>query len=540
VRARAPDVSPDGRTVVFVRRLGDRSELAVIGIDGTGLRNLTESEPGTEWSGPRYRPQGDAIAASRLLPGGWLDLVEVEPATGLTRNLTEDRAKDVEPSWTPDGEHVLFRSDRDGTSNLYALRRADLALLRVTNVLGGAFTPAASPDGRTFAFANYSASGYDIHVMDADLAVAPTAPPFVDPYPAPRPRPEPENAPSRPYRPLPTMLPRFWSPVLLNQDDEFRYGVATAGTDPLFRHSYGLTSYVGSTTEELSVLGFYQYDRFRPTFLVTAEDKADLSGDLTYRTRTLNLRGTLPLFRTLRSVQSLSLTWRRERQTFEEARPPLTPVDRGGLETAWALSSVQQYAQSISPVDGARLRVAWLRESPAFGSDVALSKFTADARGYLRGFGERDVLAVRAGGGFTEGQPGFTRSFAVGGYPDSNLFDLVRANVALLRGYPDDAFVGRSFLETNVEYRFPLGAPQRGWRTLPVFLRHLRGTLFFDAADAWTGDLSARDVKTAAGASIGVDSYLANRLPFTGEIALAHGFATGGETKVYFRIGLSF
>ena len=59
----------------------------------------------------------------------------------------------------------------------------------------------------------------------------------------------------------------------------------------------------------------------------------------------------------------------------------------------------------------------------------------------------------------TLGEPGFTRSFAVGGYPDSSLFDLVRTNVALLRGYPDDAFAGRSFAQANVEYRFPLGEP---------------------------------------------------------------------------------
>lgn len=540
VRARAPDVSPDGRTVVFVRRLGDRSELAVVAIDGTGLRTLTESEPGTEWSGPRWRPQGDVVVASRLLPGGWLDLVEVDPATGLGRNLTEDRAKDVEPTWTPDGEHVLFRSDRDGVSNLYAQRRADGALLRLTNVLGGAFTPAVAPDGRTVAFASYSAKGYDVHVMDADLASASPAEPFADPYPAPRPRPEPAQAETRPYHPLPTMLPRFWSPVVLNQDDEVRYGAATAGTDPLFRHSYGLTAYIGSKSEKVSALGFYQYDRFRPTFLVTGEARAELSGGRPYHARTLNLRATLPLERSLRSLQSLSLTWRRERQTYEDLQPALAPVDRGGIETAWSLSSVQQYARSISPVDGGRLRLAWLREAPLFGSDVKLSKLTADARGYIRVFGDSDILAVRAGGGTTLGQREFTRSFAVGGYPDSSLFDLVRANVSLLRGYPDDAFVGRSFLLANLEYRFPLGNPQRGWRTLPVFLRHLRGSVFFDAADAWSGDLRIGDVKTAAGAGLGVDSFLANRLPFTGEVVAAYGFAARGEAKVYFRLGLSF
>ena len=93
-----------------------------------GSRPSPASAEGVEWSGPRWSPRGDAVVAARLLPGGWLDLVRVDPATGAVEQLTHDRAKDVEPTWTPDGEAVVFRSDRDGVSNLYALRLADRAL----------------------------------------------------------------------------------------------------------------------------------------------------------------------------------------------------------------------------------------------------------------------------------------------------------------------------------------------------------------------------------------------------------------------------
>ena len=69
-RAKEPDVSPDGRTVVFVLQKADRSELALVGLDGSGMRELTRSGPGTQWSGPRFGPRGDAIAASRWTSGG--------------------------------------------------------------------------------------------------------------------------------------------------------------------------------------------------------------------------------------------------------------------------------------------------------------------------------------------------------------------------------------------------------------------------------------------------------------------------------------
>ena len=71
----------------------------------------------------------------------------------------------------------------------------------------------------------------------------------------------------------------------------------------------------------------------------------------------------------------------------------------------------------------------------------------------------------------------------MGGFPDNNLFDVQRTNLAVLRGYPDDAFTGRNFFATNLEARFPLGFLQRGLRSLPLFVRHFHGTVFVDTGE---------------------------------------------------------
>ncbi len=540
VRALDPDVSPDGRTIVFARKMGDRSELFTVGLDGADPKPLTTSVEGVEWSGPRWSPRGDAIVASRLLPGGWLDLVRVDPATGGVEQLTHDRAKDVEPTWTPDGEAVVFRSDRDGVSNLYAVRLADRSLIRVTNVLGGAFQPSVSPDGRSVAYSDYSSIGYDVHVAPLDLAAAPAAPAFTDAHPAPRPDPPPALAPVRPYRAWSMLLPRFWSPWVELGDAEDRFGIAAGGSDALFRHVWAAHAAWGTETGRVDASGFYLYDRFRTTLLASAQDTTDVYTDGSLRTRQVTLQAAVPLRRTVRSVQALSVAWRREREDVLDSRQPRDVMDLGGIETAWALSSARSYPYSISPSEGTRLRVAWLRESKALGSDLSLDKLTADARLYRRVFGERDVLALRAGGGTTWGEEQFGRSFAVGGYPDASLFDIVRTNNAVLRGYPDNAFTGRRYAAFNAEYRFPLFSPQRGWRSFPLFLRHFRGSVFFDAANAWSGDFRADDVKTSAGASIGLDSGVGFTLPVTAELTVARGFEDQGETKVYFRFGLAF
>ncbi len=274
-RAYDADVSPDGRTIVFARKMGDRSELYTTGLEGGDLRALTHSVAGVEWSGPRWSPGASAIVAARLLPGGWLDLVLVDPETGDTRTLTHDRAKDVEPTWAPDGRAVVFRSDRDGISNLYALRLADGALSRLTNVLGGAFEPSMDPDGRTVVFSDYSSRGFDVQVARFDSETPPSAPEFVDRHPAPRVDPPPATGPVETYRPWTMLWPRFWTPWVELGDTQNRLGVATGGSDALFRHVWGLRTLYGSKTGHLDTSAFYVYDRFRPTLLLTADDTVD-------------------------------------------------------------------------------------------------------------------------------------------------------------------------------------------------------------------------------------------------------------------------
>ncbi len=541
LRARDPDVSPDGRWIALVRETGSGSQIAVVDRDGQALRVLVPEKGGVEWSGPRWGPRGDVIVASRLASGGWLDLMRIDPTSGASEELTHDRAKDVEPAWSRDGTHLVFRSDRDGVSNLFALRLVDGALLRVTNVLGGAFTPDVAPGGERVVFADYSAAGYDLRSMSLDLSNVFSAGAFVDPYPLEPPEPSPATAPDRPYRPLPALLPRFWTPYATGIiSGETKIGVATGGVDPLFRHAYGLDVHRGSETGRIGFQGYYQYDRFRPTFTVILEDTSDpASADAFSRTQEATLRASVPITRSLRHSQTLSLAWKRERDSLVEG-DRASHLDLGGLEAAWALSSARQFPYSPAPVEGWRLFAALMNQGPALGSDVSLWKATADARAYTRVFGETDSLALRLGGGTTFGRPEFADSFRLGGFPDGSLFDLAGTNVSVLRGYGDDEFHGRSVVHANAEYRVPLSHPQRGYRSFPLFVRHLHASAFLDFGEAWSGAFRAGDLKAAVGLTLGSDFVVGHRLPLTGVVGLARGVSTRGETQVFARLGLPF
>jgi hypothetical protein len=539
LRARSPDVSPDGKTIVFVRRFSDHSDLWLVDADGTAPRPLTASREQTVFADPRFDRSGQRVAASRWLPGGFLDIVLVDVGTGEVRTITKDRARDVEPTWTPDGSAVIFRSDRDGVSNLYRYVDSTGELERLTNVVGGLSMPSVSPDGETLAFASYSARGYDIHLASMSDLVPRVTPPFVDAHPAAQVEEAPVEVLARPYRPYPAALPRFWSPVVESADTETRWGAATAGADPLLQHAWGLVAVGGAASDRVSVRGFYQYDRFYPTFLVTAEDTTDAFDTGRQLTRRATLNATVPVFRRMRQIHSLSFGYRREQKLPLET-PNAYPTNYGGVELAWGFSNAEQFALSPSPVHGWRSRTAWLVERPALGSDLRLSKLTTDIRGYHRVFGARDAFALRAAGGLTFGEPRFRNSFALGGFPDSGGFDIGRANYGLLRGYEEDEFRGRKFVSVSAEYRFPLAFPQRGLFSAPVFLRNLHGSVFLDAGNTWTAEFATADVHTAVGASLAVSTVLGHALPITGSVTLAQGLSADRDPRVYFRLGLAF
>ena len=539
LRASEPDVTPDGRSVVFVRRTEGGSELAMISLSGEGLEDLTHSDPGTLWSGPRVSPRGDTVVAARLSPDGYLDLVLLDLSSRELRPLTHDRAKDAEPSWSPGGTYVLFRSDRDGIENVYALRLADSALLRVTRVLGGAFGPALGPDGRRLVYSEYTSRGYDLHAMDVSLADLAAADAFVDPYPQPAADPVASDAPVRPYHALEHLWPRFWMPYVSRSSEATRVGVTSAGSDPLGRQSWALTFHHTSETGRLGFEGSYAYDRYRTSFLLYAEDESDPFGDRTSRMQRVSLGASLPLTRSVQSSQALTLAWRGEQHDLSGGDASASRQRLSGLELSWTYGSAKQYPFNVSPIEGSQLRVGLLQEASWLGSDVHVLKPSVDARTYLRLSGTQ-ALALRLGGATTIGQSSLRQVYGLGGFPNGSAWDVTNARPGLLRGYPDDAFVGRHALYANVEYRFPLVHLQRGLWSMPAFVRRLHGSVFVDAGSAWTGHFALGQVKTAAGVAIGTDAFVSHVLPLTAMLGAARGLSAKGDTRWYLQFGLPF
>ena len=107
-----PQISPDGSTIVYVRRFGDimsdrrYSNLWTIDFDGSNHRPLTSGHQND--SSPRWSADGKRLIYTSTKDGSpqiylrWLD-------TGQTAKLTNLQFPPSGLSWSPDGEMIAFR-----------------------------------------------------------------------------------------------------------------------------------------------------------------------------------------------------------------------------------------------------------------------------------------------------------------------------------------------------------------------------------------------------------------------------------------------
>lgn len=77
------------------------------------------------------------------------DLYTLPMSGGQATRLTEGMAFDDMPRWSPDGRHIAFVSDRDGTDNLWLVAPDGSGLRKITSEVNNSLSsPAWTPDGQ--------------------------------------------------------------------------------------------------------------------------------------------------------------------------------------------------------------------------------------------------------------------------------------------------------------------------------------------------------------------------------------------------------
>jgi len=115
---RVPVSASPTRTGVIAFRTWTDNEL--VWVDRSGRRLERVGPPGP-YSNPALSRDGSRVAAGRLDPStGTEDIWVIDMARGgIAMRLTSHPAEDTQPLWSPDGERVVFNSNRTGQFDFY-------------------------------------------------------------------------------------------------------------------------------------------------------------------------------------------------------------------------------------------------------------------------------------------------------------------------------------------------------------------------------------------------------------------------------------
>ncbi|MEY2413746.1 MAG: eukaryotic-like serine/threonine-protein kinase [Acidobacteriaceae bacterium] len=162
--------SPDSKRLAYatLRQNADIWRLPVS--QQTGLPN---GEPESVISTTRedsrgaWSPDGQTIVFNSDRAGEmnvWLFSL----ADSTNRQLTMGNGGDFQPTWSPDAKTIVFFSSRSGSPNIWKVEVASSALARLTSNAGLSVNPFFSPDGELIAYQSDQSGRLEVWVMKAD------------------------------------------------------------------------------------------------------------------------------------------------------------------------------------------------------------------------------------------------------------------------------------------------------------------------------------------------------------------------------------
>lgn len=606
LRARDPVLSPDGTRLAFVQTQLLQSYVRVAQVrrdaDGLpkglfGVTDLLPPSKDVQYASPAFSPDGRLLAVSVWLDGGLRDIHLVDAESGaMVRRITQDRAQDGNPCFSPDGGYLVYESDADGISNIYAYRMADGLYAKVSNLVGGAYQPDVSPDGRSILYRSAVANGFDLHEMpfspdtlswgsyhpeagyssksstptniDTDWAHVPMPPACPRKSEAPLPLLAEAGEREGPYSPWPSIRPGPDNWLLIPNayftNNTLGLALATFGQDVLGTHTWqAQVGYVlRSTTPNVSLS--YVNDRYLPTMSIEVSQ-------ITYPyafARGYALEVDTGVFPTISwpfgNRHRVALGYAFEHRRGNALAKAMLPLKRvGAVQASYTYRFARAFTYAISPEHGRTLALKALWYSPMFGGQQEELLLGADARVFINNpLFDNHVLALRLTVNYALG-PDKVQSFFLYGTQGASIFTEQTSRLFNLRGFepgrgpygaPNS---GTGLIAGYAEYRLPVWHIQRGIGSLPLFFEHLHVAVFADSGNTFGGIIS-QSGKTAArsidwavshlwvstGAEVRLDVALAWRYGLTLRVGVAQGAVASGQRVIdtaaplaYFDVG---
>jgi hypothetical protein len=138
---RRPRWSPDSNAIVFQARDSGQEQLWLYRLDSNTVKKLTAGQFFDHH--PAWHPQGDRIVYSSDRKDTGFDLWEHDISTGLTWRISNLPGDETEPAWSVNGDDLVFIHRHDQQWNLMLRRRG-----QPDRILQSSTVPLSSPSWR--------------------------------------------------------------------------------------------------------------------------------------------------------------------------------------------------------------------------------------------------------------------------------------------------------------------------------------------------------------------------------------------------------
>ena len=160
----SPAWSPDGTRLAYVS-FERRKPVVYVQSLTTGGRNAVANFTGSN-SAPAWSPDGRRLAVVLSKDGGSQMFTISADGGGQAQRLSTSAGIDTEPNWSPDGQWILFTSDRGGSPQIYRMPASGGQAQRMTFEGNYNVSPRHSPDGKSFTFVQRNGSRFSVVVQD--------------------------------------------------------------------------------------------------------------------------------------------------------------------------------------------------------------------------------------------------------------------------------------------------------------------------------------------------------------------------------------
>ncbi|MHB8629646.1 MAG: TolB family protein, partial [Aggregatilineales bacterium] len=163
-----PSQSPDRAYIAFASNRDGSWQLYTAPTSGIGsvLQMTFNGFDGNLNVAPVWSPDGQYVAYESAQGGNWnLYVFAVTRNGAVPEQVTNTPATDIEPYWSPNSKQLVFESNRSGTSQLYTYDLATKKTTQITTDNADHFNPTFSPDGKHLAYRTYTPDNPNVSVL---------------------------------------------------------------------------------------------------------------------------------------------------------------------------------------------------------------------------------------------------------------------------------------------------------------------------------------------------------------------------------------